>query len=136
LIVDVNGLLLAVLVLGADSRDVDGLSQMLRQKNPALANLKLLWLDSGYRPYYVHGEIFKEHGIRIQMVTVAEATTTSTTDPGFPVIPRRWVVERTFAWLSNFRLLSKEYELLTSSSEADIYIAMTSLMLRRLTPDD
>ena len=51
---------------------------------------------------------------------------------GFVVLPRRWVVERTFAWLTQARRLSKEYERLTASSEAMIDLAMTRLMLRRL----
>jgi putative transposase len=53
---------------------------------------------------------------------------------GFAVLPRRWVVERTFAWLNLNRRLSKDYEMLTGTSEAMIYIAMTRLMIRRLKP--
>ncbi len=53
--------------------------------------------------------------------------------PGFRVLPRRWVVERTFAWQSHARRLSKDYELLCSTSEAFIYVCMIRLMLRRLT---
>jgi putative transposase len=53
---------------------------------------------------------------------------------GFHVLPRRWVVERTFAWFDANRRLSKDYEGLTDSSEAIIYIAMTRLLLRRLAP--
>ena len=51
----------------------------------------------------------------------------------FAVVPRRWVVERTFAWLGRFRRLSKDYEFLTTTSEAVIYLAMTRLLLGRLT---
>jgi Transposase DDE domain len=51
----------------------------------------------------------------------------------FAVVPRRWVVERTFAWLGRYRRLSKDYEYLTATSEAVIYLAMTRLLLRRLT---
>ena len=53
---------------------------------------------------------------------------------GFAVLPRRWVVERTFSWLNNCRRLSKDYEALTDTSETFIYLAMTRLMLRRLKP--
>ena len=51
----------------------------------------------------------------------------------FAVVPRRWVVERIFAWLGRYRRLSKDYEFLTATSEAVIYLAMTRLLLRRLT---
>jgi len=51
----------------------------------------------------------------------------------FAVVPRRWVVERTFAWLGRYRRLSKDYEYLTATSEAVIYLARTRLLLRRLT---
>ena len=51
---------------------------------------------------------------------------------GFQVLPRRWVVERTFAWLSQNRRMSKDYERLAETSEAFVYVAMTRLMVRRL----
>ena len=52
--------------------------------------------------------------------------------PGFRVLPRRWVVERTFAWLNQNRRLSKDYEVLPETSESWVYVAMSRLMLRRL----
>lgn len=52
--------------------------------------------------------------------------------PGFRVLPRRWVIERTLSWLGQNRRLSKDYELLTDTSEAMIHAAMTRLMVRRL----
>jgi hypothetical protein len=55
---------------------------------------------------------------------------------GFKLIPKRWVSERTFGWLNKYRLLSKEYEVLIESSEADIYLAMIHVMTRRLAPED
>ena len=51
---------------------------------------------------------------------------------GFEVLPRRWVVERTFAWLGRYRRLSKDYEYLPTTSETMLYIAMVNIMLRRL----
>ena len=58
----------------------------------------------------------------------------STTPGGFVPLPKRWVVERTFAWLGRYRRLSKDYEYHTHNSETMIYLAMISLMLRRLAP--
>jgi len=61
-------------------------------------------------------------------------TTTATVAKGFRVHPRRWVVERTFAWLVSYRRLVKDYECLTDNSEAMIHLAMIHIMLRRLPP--
>lgn len=65
---------------------------------------------------------------------VLEVVLRSEEQLGFAVLPRRWVVERTFAWLNLHRRLSKDYEVLTETSEAMIYIAMTRLMLHRFKP--
>ncbi len=61
-----------------------------------------------------------------------EITTRLSDQPGFQVIPRRWVSERTFAWLGNYRRLSKDYEYWVYTSDAMIYAAMVHLMVRRL----
>jgi len=87
--------------------------------------LKLIWADGG------------SAGQLIEWVAsfgncVLEIVKRSDDQKGFVVLPRRWVVERTFAWLSRYRRLSKDDEFLPESSEAMIYIAMIHIMVRRL----
>jgi len=84
--------------------------------------LALIWADKAYRGTFV--DQAKQLGIEVDIV--------SDERQGFHVQKRRWVVERTFAWLHNYRRLSKDYEELASSSEAMIYASMTHLMVRRL----
>lgn len=104
--------------------------------------MKKLWLDQGYKngsKQWIEKElgweveitkppIDREHG-----VWVGPGETPPEVAKGFVLIPRRWVVERTFAWLGRYRRLSKDYEETTTSSEAWILIAMSRLMLQRLT---
>ena len=86
--------------------------------------LKKLWADGGYRGRFE--EWVSEHtGWSIEIVKKPRGE-------GFQVLPHRWVVERTFAWLGKFRRLSKDYEALPQSEETWIYLAMTNLMLARL----
>ena len=126
LAVDTLGLLLAVVVHSAALQDRAGAKLLLA----ALAaggfpRLRLLWADGGYRGKLVAW--VQEHcGWLLQIVRRSDDV------KGFQVLPRRWVVERTFAWLSRYRRLSKDYEYLTASSEAMIYVAMIHLMLVRL----
>lgn len=84
--------------------------------------LALVWADKGYRGTFIE----QAHKLDIEVEIVSDQR------QGFHVQKRRWVVERTFAWLHNYRRLSKDYEELTTTSEAMIYGAMTHLMLRRL----
>ena len=70
-----------------------------------------------------------ENAFGIELVVVKR----SDTQPGFKLLPRRWVVERTFAWLGRYRRLSKDYERCTRSSEAMVYLASIRLLLNRLT---
>ena len=81
--------------------------------------------DTAYRADW-RTDLEREYGIAIRIVEKPAD------QKGFVVLPRRWVVERTFAWLTQARRLNKEYERLTASSEAMIYLAMTRLLLRRL----
>ncbi len=93
----------------------------LRQRFP---RLKKLWADGTYRGEFV--EQAAALGIDV------EITTRLSDQPGFQVIPRRWVSERTFAWLSNYRRLSKDYEYWVYTSDAMLYAAMVHRMVRRL----
>lgn len=90
-----------------------------------LMNLKLIWVDQGYR-----GENFARV---VDQICGAEVEVSIKTEKGFKILPRRWVVERTFAWFNHYRRLSKDYEKLPEVSEALIYSVMCRLMLRRLT---
>ena len=85
-----------------------------------------IWADGGYR-----GQLIcwtkSECGWDLEIVEKPAD------QKGFRVLPRRWVVERTFAWLGRYRRLAKDYDLLPKTTEAFIYIAMTHLMLKRLT---
>lgn len=87
-------------------------------------SLEHIWADQGYR-----GEKLQ----RVAQGCEVELEVVERTQPGFAVLPRRWVVERTFAWLGKHRRLSKDYERLPQMSECFVYQAMTTLMLRRLT---
>ena len=89
------------------------------------ARLRLLWADGGYSGKLVDW-------VRSFAVWVSEIVRRSDDQKGFVVLPRRWVVERTFGWLSRYRRLSKDYEFLPASSEAMIYLAMIHIMVRRL----
>lgn len=88
--------------------------------------LKLIWADGGYAGQFV--DWAQRHcGRVIEIVRRPELHK-------FEVLPKRWLVERTFAWFGKYRRLSKDYETLPQSSEAMIYIAMINLMIHRLCP--
>jgi putative transposase len=88
--------------------------------------LQLVWADAGYRGSLLEWAQ-RVLGWRVDIVAPPEK------GKGFVLAARRWVVERTFAWLGKWRRLSKDYEQTIASSETFIYIAMTGLMVRRLT---
>ncbi len=92
----------------------------------AFPRLKHLWADGAYEGTVEFARDYA--GLRIEVVTRDPHTR------GFVVLPRRWVVERTFAWLGRNRRLSKDYEALPATHEAWVQIAMIHLMLKRLAP--
>jgi|SRR5215813_706566 len=151
LLVDTEGLVLAVTVHSAGIMDRDGVKLLLADPLPTqFPRLSHVWLDAGYNGRGKGKEWIEQtlgwsaqivkHPPRYKKVWVFEDLPDDQIDwskylppPGFRVLPRRWVVERTFAWQSQARRLSKDYELLCGTSEAMIYVCMIRLMLRRLT---
>jgi len=106
-------------------QDRDGAKELLLQAKQELPRLEWLWADGGYA-----GELVD--WVREQCQWTLEIVRRSEGAVGFELLPRRWVVERTFAWLGRYRRLSKDYEFHTHSSESMLYLAMTHIMLRRL----
>ena len=109
----------------ADLQDRDGAKQVLEKLGSRFPRLQKIWADAAYGGKLV--DWAQEFGHWI-----LEIVKRSETAKGFELLPHRWIVERTFAWLGRFRRLSKDYEVLIESSEAMIRIAMIRLMVRRL----
>ena len=124
-LVDTLGVLLVVVVTAASVSEPAGARLLFKRLGGAGKKLRKIWVDGTYRGKLVAWGV--EHAWFI-----LEPVLRSDDRKGFVVLPRRWVVERTLAWLTQCRRLSKDYERLSASSEAMIYIAITRLMLRRL----
>jgi putative transposase len=156
-LVDTEGFVLTVSVHAADIMDRDGVKQLLPHDphdpqhdiRTHFPRLRHVWLDSGYNGTNKGKDWIERtlgwsaqivaHRRRPSKVWIFDDLPDDQIDwskylppPGFRVLPRRWVVERTFAWQGQNRRLSKDYEQLCSTSEALIYVAMIRLMLRRL----
>lgn len=127
ILVDVMGLLLVVLVHKASIQERAGARSLLqRAKAKGFQRLALIWADGGYSGQPMIDWVAKLAGWVFEVIKRSDDAT------GFVVLPRRWVVERTFAWLGRYRRLSKDFEQLPETSEAMIYAAMVHIMLRRL----
>jgi putative transposase len=129
LLVDTLGLLLLVKVHSAGTQDRDGAQAVLRPLANRFTKLRKIWADSIYNGRIAEWvrSLRQRNRIALEIVKRPEGVT------GFQVVAKRWVVERTFAWLSFHRRMSKDYEYLPETSEALIRIAMIRLMLARLT---
>jgi putative transposase len=126
IVVDTLGLLLAVVITPANISDTAGAVQVLPLLRQCAHRLKKLWCDGGY--FESAFEQARQQGFKLEAVLRPEG------QKGFVLLPKRWVVERTFAWLSRCRRLAREYEVRTASNEAFVCLAMTKLMLSRLAP--
>ena len=121
IIVDTQGLLLAVIVSEANMPERLGKLALLLELAGRLPRLALIWVDQGPKFAQAAQQLA---GVRVEVV--------SRQTKEFQLLPRRWVVERTFAWLTQNRRLLSDSELLPEVSESAIYIAMIRLMLKRL----
>jgi putative transposase len=153
LLVDTEGLVIEARVHNAKVPDEDGIRLLLGSARVKLSRLKHLWVDAGYQG---RGKRWAEEvlGLSVEVVhkpkkplpeNVAKRWAEEWAKEGikvdwqrlmpprgFRVLPRRWVVERTFAWISHNRRMAKDYERLCATGESFVYAAMTRLMVRRL----
>jgi putative transposase len=126
LLVDTMGLVLLVVVHAANIQDRDGARLLLAKAKGLFPRLQRIWADGGYAGKLI-GWVQEMCGWVLEIIKRTDVV------KGFKLLPRRWVVERTFGWLGRYRRLSKDYERLPESSAAMVYWAMTRLMVRRLT---
>lgn len=117
-----------VVVHAASVQDRDGARTLLAPLRSMLHRLRLIWADGGYAGELVDWvwDLRPRRKVRLAIVNKPEG------QRGFAVLPKRWIVERTFAWLGKWRRLSKDYEGSPASSECCLRIAMIGLMVRRL----
>ncbi|MDQ3062381.1 MAG: IS5 family transposase [Acidobacteriota bacterium] len=125
ILVDTLGLLLIVKVLSADVQDRDGAKMLFSEIKEQMPRLHLIWADGGYR-----GKLIE--WVAIECLWILEIVKRNDRLKKFVILPKRWIVERTFSWLNRNRRLSKDYERKIESSEAWIYLSMSILMLKRL----
>jgi transposase len=155
-LVDTEGFVLKAKVHSAKVMDNEGIKTLLRRADERFPRLSHLWLDAGYRGEDKGADwVRKTLGWSVDLVErpkkpapeevmmawtsewakegVAVEWQKLMPPKGFLVLPRRWVVERTLAWIDQQRRMSKDYERLCASGEALVYAAMIRLMTRRLT---
>ena len=130
LAVDTLGLLLCVIVHQADWQDYDGACGVLAKMKQMFKRIKVIFADSAYGRNKLPEWVKDTYGWILQTVNRPVGA------KGFVVLPKRWIVERTFGWIGRCRRNSKDYERNPETSEAMIQITMIALMLRRLERAD
>ena len=128
MLVDTLGCLLAVVVLAADVSDRDGAALLLAMYRARYPELVKLWGDSHYGGT-LQVEVQADYGIELTVVSRPPD------QAGFVPLPKRWMVERTLAWLTHCRRLARDYERDPGYSEAWIYVASIHRLLKHLAPD-
>jgi transposase len=126
ILVDTLGLLLSVVVHPADVQDRDGARQLLRTARRPFPFIDRIFADAGYQGPKMAKAVADTGCWTIEIVKRSDAHR-------FVVLPKRWIVERTFAWISRNRRLARDFERYARSVAAFIRLAMIRIMLRRLT---
>ncbi|OGI23254.1 MAG: hypothetical protein A2287_07265 [Candidatus Melainabacteria bacterium RIFOXYA12_FULL_32_12] len=123
MLVDTLGLIHSLVVHQANIHDSVSAKLVLLKARYKMPRLEIIWADAGYRGMLIWYVWIMFHWF----LDIVERTS-----KGFEVLPHRWIVERTFAWMNNYRILCKDYEYLPRSSENMVYASMLHLMLRKL----
>jgi putative transposase len=125
-LVDTEGLPLRVVVHSAGIQDRDGAGLVLDNIRGRFPWLELVWADGGYNAGQVEAAVAKEPVLRLEIVKRSDDM------KGFVVLPRRWVVERTFSWFGRNRRLNKDFENLADTLAAFVTLASIQIAIRRL----
>jgi putative transposase len=128
IVIDTLGHLVGLLVHPADIQDRDGAAKVLASIRSLYPWLRHIFADGGYAGDKLRGELTKPGCWTVEIIKRSDAA------KGFEVLPRRWVVERTFAWINRCRRLAKDFEATVTSSTAWVLIAHIRLLTRRTTP--
>jgi transposase len=124
--VDTLGLMVGITVHSAAVQDRDGAAEVLRQTRRSFPFIEVIFADAGYQGPIMAETVAKTGRWRIEIVKRNDV-------PRFEVVPKRWIVERTLAWISHFRRLTRDFERYARTVVAFIRLAMIRIMLRRLT---
>lgn len=123
---DTLGLVWGVLVLSGRCADAEGAKLLFQRVQGDLSRWKVVWVDGGFE-HRIEDWVRENCSFRIEVIKRSEGKR------GWELLPKRWVVERTFGWLGRWRGLAREYDYLPETTEAKILLAMSRLMLNRLT---
>jgi putative transposase len=126
LLVDTDGLPMRVVVHSAGIQDRDGAALVLERIRQQFNWLELVWADGAYAGPRVADAVARQPGLRIEIVKRSDDMA------GFVVLPRRWVVERTFAWIGRNRRLARDYENLAATIASFVILAAIQIGIRRL----
>lgn len=125
IVVDTTGYPIVAIAHAANTYDGHAAERVLKALFSIVNTVKKIWADGAYKSEELIKWVKEEFGCTLEIVKKKKGK-------GFQVLPRRWVVERTFAWINRYRRLSKDYERKPTSSSSHVYVASIRLMLRRI----